>query len=174
MGKGFEINRRAIRKIGHEIGKEFAKNPVPVPLESDVSGVRLPAGPVTNNYNGPVVTVHGDNAQLAWDNQTVTQTQSHDIAPGYEELAGVITGLLAALPALGLSDDDEQEVKSTAEAVLGEVLKDEPDQAPIKRGITMLMGMLAPIGTGVGTAVSDESAELAKTLIEGLGSNLPF
>lgn len=38
----------------------------------------------------------------------------------------------------------------------------------------MLRGMLAPIGTGVGTAVSDESAELAKTLIEGLGSNLPF
>jgi len=100
--------------------------------------------------------------------------QNQDIAPGYEELAKVITGLLASLPALGLSDDDEQEAKSTAETVLGEVVKDEPDPGRIKRGITMLRGLLAPIGTGVGTAVSDESAELAKTLIEGLSSTLPF
>ncbi|MGL4745817.1 MAG: hypothetical protein ACRCXL_15700 [Dermatophilaceae bacterium] len=174
MGKGFNINRQAIREMSQEIEKEFAKNPVRVPLESDASGVRFPAATVTNNYHGPVVTVHGDNAQLAWDNQMVSQTQNQDIARGYEELAKVVTGLLASLPALGLSDDDEQEAKSTAETVLGEVVKDEPDQGRIKRGITMLRGLLAPIGTGVGTAVSDESAELAKTVIKGLGSTLPF
>ncbi|SEV86481.1 hypothetical protein SAMN05421595_0129 [Austwickia chelonae] len=39
---------------------------------------------------------------------------------------------------------------------------------------TVITGLLAPIGTGVGTAVSDESTELAKTLIEGLGSAPPF
>ena len=174
MGKGFEINKQAIRKMSREIEKEFAKNPVRVPLEADASGVTFPAGTITNNYHGPVVTVHGDNAQLAWDNQTVNQTQNQDIAPGYEELAKVVTGLLASLPALGLSGDDEQEAKATAESVLGEVVKDEPDQGRIKRGITMLRGLLAPIATGVGTAVSGEAAELSKTLIEGLGSTLPF
>lgn len=174
MGKGIEINKQAIRKMSREIEKEFAKNPVRVPLEADASGVTFPAGTITNNYHGPVVTVHGDNAQLAWDNQTVNQAQNQDIAPGYEELAKVVTGLLVSLPALGLSRDDEQEAKATAESVLGEVVKDEPDQDRIKRGITMLRGLLAPIATGVGTAVSGEAAELSKTLIEGLGSTLPF
>lgn len=174
MGKGFEINKQAIRKMSREIEKEFAKNPVRVPLEADASCMTFPASTITNNYHGPIVTVHGDNAQLAWDTQTVNQTQNQDIAPGYEELAKVVTGLLASLPALGLSRDDEQEAKATAESVLGEVVKDEPDQGRVKRGITMLRGLLAPLATGVGTAVSGEAAELSKTLIEGLGSTLPF
>ncbi|MGL5826773.1 MAG: hypothetical protein ACRCYU_18480 [Nocardioides sp.] len=174
MGKGFEINRRAIQKMSKEIEKEFARNPVRVPLEADASGVTFPAAAVTNNYHGPVVTVHGDNVQLAWDNQTVNQTQNQDIAPGYEELAKVVTGLLVSLPALGLSDADEQEAKATATTVLGEVVKDEPDQGRIKRSITMLRGLLAPIATGVRTAASDESAELSTRLIDGLGSTLPF
>lgn len=174
MGKGFEINKQAIRKMSREIEKEFAKNPVRVPFETDASGVTFPAATVTNNYHAPVVTVHGDNARLAWDNQTVSQTQNQDIAPGYEELAKVVTGLIASLHALGLSDDDGQEAKSTAETVLGEVVKEEPDRGRIKRGITMLRGLLAPIATGVGTAVSDESAELSRTLIERLGSSLPL
>lgn len=174
MGKGFEINRQGIRQLQRELEKEFAKNPVRVPLESDAGDVRFPAASVTNNYSGPVVTVHGDNAQVAWDSQTVSQTQSQDIAPGFEELAKVITALIASLPSLGLSDDDEQEAKSTAEVVLGEVVKDEPDHGRVKRSITMLRGLLAPVGTGVGSTVSEESAELARTLIERLGSVLPF
>lgn len=174
MGKGFEINKQAIRKMTREIENEFAKNPVRVSLEADASGVTFPAGTITNNYHGPVVTVHGDNAQLAWDNQTVNQTQNQDIAPGYEELTKVVTGLLASLPALGLSGDDEQEAKDAAVSVLGEVVEDEPDQGRIRRGIIMLKGLLAPIATGVGTTISGEAAELSKTLIKGLGSTLPF
>lgn len=171
---GFKINKQAIRKMTQEIEKEFAKSPVRVPLQADPSGATFPATSVTNNYHGPVVTVNANNAQLAWDNQTVHQTQQHDIAPGYEALAKLLTGLLASLPAFGLPNGDVDEAKSTAETVLGEVVKDEPDQGVIKRGVTMLKGLLAPVAAGVGTAVSGESAELAKMVIEGLGSSLPF
>lgn len=85
----------------------------------------------------------------------------------------MISGLLASFPTLGLPGD-EQEAKASAESVLGEVVKDEPDQGRNKRGIKMLRGLLAPIATGVGTAVSGEAAVLSKMLIEGLGSTLPF
>lgn len=174
MAGEFKINKQAIRKMTQEIEKEIAKNPVRVPLEADPTGMTFPATSVTNNYHGPVVTVNGDNAQLAWENQAVNQEQNQDIAAGFEGLAKVLTGVLASLPALSLSDNDSAEAKSTAESVLGELVKEEPDESVIKRGVTMLKGLLAPVATGVGLAVSGESAELAKTVIEGLGSTLPF
>jgi hypothetical protein len=37
----------------------------------------------------------------------------------------------------------------------------------------MLKGLLAPIGAGVAKAVTEESAEAARQLIESLGSSLP-
>lgn len=86
----------------------------------------------------------------------------------------MLTGLLASLPAFGLSELDAEEARVTAEIVLGEVVKAEPDQGAIKRSVTMLKGLLAPVAAGVTAAVSGESAELAKTVIEGLGSTLPF
>jgi len=171
----FQINKQAIRKMTREMEKEFAKNSVRVPIEADPNVSRfLPATTITNNYHGPVVTVHGDNAQLAWDNHGVNQTQNRDIAPGFEELARVLTGLLASLSTLDLPEEDAEDVQSTAETVLGEVITEEPDHGTIKRGVTMLKGLLAPMATGVGTAVSVESAGLAKTVIEGLGRSLPF
>lgn len=173
MGKGFEINENAIRRMTREIQREFDKNPIHIPLEAEAPGTAFPSA-VTNNYHGPVVTIHGNNAQLAWDNETATQTHNQTITPGYEELAKAVTGMLASLPALGLPKDDELEAKSAAESVLGEVIKDEPDQNRIKQGITMLKGLLAPVATGVGEAISAESADLATTLIHSLGTTLPF
>ena len=157
-----------------EIEKEFAKNPIRVPMEADPSGVAFPTASITNNYNGPVVPVHGDNAQLAWGNETANQTQTHDIAPGFEALAKVLAGLLTGLAGLGLTDADADEAKVTAETVLSEVVKPKPDRGIIKRGATMIKGLLAPVATGIGTAVSAESAEFAKTVIEGLGSSVRF
>lgn len=61
-----------------------AKNPVRVPLQADHSGLQLPAATTVNNYNGPVVTVTGDHAQLAWNNNDVAQNQTatEQVAPG--------------------------------------------------------------------------------------------
>lgn len=90
MASGFKINKQGILQFTRELEREFAKHPVRVPVEADPHGLK-PALTV-NNYNGPVVTVTGDHAQLAWDNSgTATQAQSRveEIAPGYEDLAAL-------------------------------------------------------------------------------------
>lgn len=175
MANGFRINRQGIQQLQRDLEREFARHPVRVPLEGDTRGVTFPSSTTVNNYHGPVVTVNGDHTQLAWNNEAVNQNQARveEIAPGYETIARVLTALLAAVNDLGLQEDEVAELTSNAEAVLEEITKPEPERTLVKRGVTMLMGLLAPIVTGVKEAVSDESADLARTFIEGLGT-LPF
>lgn len=147
MASGFKINKQGIRMMTREIEREFAKNPVQVPLEADPRAVSLPSATTVHNYHGPVVTVSGDHAQIAWGNGEVQQTQNRveQVAPGYEELARLVTDLLANLANFNLDDAEEAEIRSNAENVLGEVVKVERDQGVIKRGLTMLKGILAPV-----------------------------
>lgn len=161
-----------MRQLQRELEREFAKHPVRVPLQADSRGVAFPSSTIVNNYHGPVVTINGDHAQLAWNNETVNQSEARveQIAPGYEDIARVLTALLAAMNDLGLAEDDEIELKSNAELVLEEITKPEPERNIVKRGVTLLKGLLAPVASGIAKAVSDESADLARTLIEGLGA----
>lgn len=176
MAGGFKINKQGIRKMTRDIEREFAKNPVKVPLEADPGAVSLPAATTVHNYHGPVVTVSGDHAQIAWGNEEVHQTQNRvdQVAPGYEELARLVADLLANLPTFSLNEADEDEIRVNAETVLNEVIKVEPDQGVIKRGLTMLKGILAPVGAGLSKAVTEESAEAAREVIDGLGNALPL
>ncbi|MFJ4175268.1 hypothetical protein [Microbacterium sp. NPDC089696] len=175
MASGFKINKQAIRKMTREIEREFAKNPVRVPLQADASDVRLPAATTINNYHGPVVTVTGDGAQLAWDNHDVAQGQARfqQVATGYEELADLVTRLLAGVGTFKLDPADQAELVAAGEEILHEAVKDDPDRGLVRRGITMLKGVLAPIASGVAKAVSDETAEMARDLISSLGEALP-
>lgn len=175
MAGGFKINKQGIRQMTREIEREFAKNPVRVPLQADPSAVQLPPATTVNNYNGPVVTVTGDHAQLAWNNHDVTQTQEHteQVAAGYEELADLVTRLLASLHSLSLDSEDETEAHATSETILREVVKTEPDGGIIKRSVTMLKGLLAPVASGISKTISQESAEAAQQMIESLGNALP-
>lgn len=175
MADGFKINEKAIRQMAREIEQEFAKHPVRVPLEADPSSMALAPALTVNNYNGPVVTVTGDHAQLAWNNGDVNQAQDRveQIAPGYEDLARVITDLLANLAAFSLGDD-EKDVRASAESVLVEVVKEQPDRGVVRRGLTMVKGFLAPIAAGIGAAATAETTEAARHVIETLGSSLPF
>jgi len=176
VASGFKINKRGIQQISREIEREFAKNPVRIPIEADPSGFALTPAVTVNNYHGPVVTVTGDHSQLAWNNGTVNQTQQRveQIAPGYEDLARTLTDLLANLTVLKLGEDDDAGVRDNVETVLSEVVKGTPDQGVIKRGLTMIKGLLAPIAAGIGAAVTAESTEVARHLIETLGNNLPL
>ena len=176
MAGGFKINKQAIRKMSREIEREFAKHPVWVPLEVDPGRVSLPPATTVNNYHGPVVTVNGDHAQIAWANRDVQQAQNRveQIAPGYERLAQLVTDLLANLPTFALDESDEVELRSSVDTVLSEVVKPEPDQKIIKRAVTMIKGLLAPIGAGVSQAATDETAEATRTVIDALGTVLPF
>lgn len=175
MASGFKINKQGIRQMTREIEREFAKNPVRVPLQADSTGVHLPPATTVNNYNGPVVTITGDHAQVAWNNHDVTQSRetTEQVAPGYEELADLVTRLLASLPSLTLDPDDDTEALATSETILREVVKTEPDRGIVKRGVTMLKGLLAPVSSGVSKAVTQESADLARQMIESLGNALP-
>ncbi|MGP5054393.1 hypothetical protein ACTXJ3_04675 [Brachybacterium paraconglomeratum] len=174
MASGFKINKQGIRQMTREIEREFAKNPVRVPLQADPSSVQLPPATTVNNYNGPVVTVTGDHAQLAWNNHDVVQTQesTEQIAPGYEELADLVTRLLASLSSLRLDPEDETEAQASSETILREVVKANPDRGIIKRSVTMLKGLLAPVAAGISKAVTQESSEAAQQMIESLGNAL--
>lgn len=176
MAGGFEINKQGIRKMAREIEREFAKNPVKVPLEADPGTVSLPAAATVHNYHGPVVSVSGDHTQIAWGNEEVQQVQNRveQVATGFEELARLVTDLLANLPVFSLNEADEAEIRENAETVLNEVTKVKPDQGVIKRGLTMLKGILAPVGAGLSKAVTEESAEAAREVIEALGNALPL
>ncbi|HCX86209.1 MAG TPA: hypothetical protein DHV14_13970 [Micrococcales bacterium] len=169
----FKINRQGIAQFTREIEREFAKNPIRVPVVADTGDITIPSATVVN-YHGPVVTVTGDHAQLAWNNETVKQGQKvQPIAEGYETLAATIAELLALLDQLDLDPSDAQDAREQSRELLEEVTKEAPDRNAVRRGVTMLKGLLAAAGTGVRTGVSAESAEAARALIEQLGNALP-
>lgn len=173
MASTFKINKQGVRQMMRDLEKEVAKNPIRVPVQVDpASPVVSSAAATVNNYHGPVVTVNGDHAQIAWGNENVTQTQfrTEEITPGFEDLARLVTDLLAKLASYHLTDADADEITSNAKAVLGEVVQSEPDRGLIRRSLTMIKGLLAPLATGVGRVATEESAKVAREAIEALGS----
>lgn len=175
MASGFKINKQAIKKMSRDIEREFAKHPVRVPLEADHRSVSLPAATMVNNYHGPVVTVNGDHAQVAWGNRDVQQESdaSGQVAPGYEQLAQLLTDVLASLSHLGLGEPDAADLRETAEEVLREVTHEEPNPGAVRRGVTFIKGLLAPIAAGLGKAVTQETTDAAREVIDALGTMLP-
>ncbi|WP_433272236.1 hypothetical protein ACQPZF_15840 [Actinosynnema sp. CS-041913] len=123
------------------------------------------------NYHGPVF--HGDvkDAQLAWNNTTVTQNQAHteQVAPGFEDVARVVADVLRRLSDLGLPAQDERDAAENANAVLAEVVRPEPDRGVVRRGLTAIKGTLAQLAAGLVTGATDGSTELAKELVKSLG-----
>lgn len=174
VASGFKINKQAIRKMSKEIEREFAKNPVRVPIEVDHQASSLPAATTVNNYHGPVVTVNGDQAQIAWNSDSIDQSQQHEqVAPGYEQLAKLLTDVLANLKTFPLEEAESVEVRTTANDILEELVKPVPEQSAVRRGVTIIKGLLAPIGVGLSKAATDATAESAREIIEALGVALP-
>jgi len=96
---GFKINREGIWRMSREIEREFAKHPIRVPIQAEPQGTTwpLPSSTTVNNYHAPVATANGDGTQLAWNSGSVHQSHEpvEQVAPGYEDLAHIITDLLA-------------------------------------------------------------------------------
>ena len=123
-------------------------------------------------------TITGDNNQVAAGTRgPVTQSlsivdNSTSVTAGYEDIAQLVRDLVVQrLPLLGLKDDDQQDVIEGAEVVLGEVVKDEPDRKIIRRALTTMRGVLASVFAGVNQAVTDESAEVARTVFDQIGAS---
>jgi hypothetical protein len=160
-----------------DIQKEFDKHPIKVPINVDEPD--LPTGHVlpdhtTINY-GPVIHGSADGAQLAWNNSgTVNQAQNSgdQIAPGFELLAQALISTREGLPRLGLADDDLTDAQAAADDALAEVIQPEPDRGKLRRAVTALKGLLAPIATGLAAGASAGAQDFARTAIEQLGSHI--
>lgn len=172
MASGFKINKQAIAQMTRELEREFNKNGgIRINVEADASGVPNGLG-TYNNYSGPVLISHGDHAQIAFGNRDVNQSQNNtaEVTPGFEDLAAVLATLLQQLSDVALDDDDKATAQEVGEQLLTEVTQPEPDRGVLRRGITALKGVLAPIAAGlsagVGQAVNDETQEWAHKGLE--------
>lgn len=173
MPSGFRINKQEVRKMTRALQRELDRNPVRLPVAGP-SGALPHAGAPSVTYNAPVVTVHGDNASIAWDNGTAIQTHNAGpVAPGYEALAGLVNTLLSRLEHLHMPEDDDAEARTQAKELLNEVVKPNPDRSIVKRCVTMLNGLLTAAITGAGHAVTTETVDHTRTLIDQLIGALP-
>ena len=167
---GFKINRQAIARMTREIQREFDKHPISVPIKGEP---RIHDRGSTV-YNGPVVNVLGDGAQLAWDNRDVYQgrREQQEIAPGFEAITQALVSTLEHLAEVGLNKEDRITAEDAASDVLSEVTKESPDRGVIRRGVAIVKGILAPLAVGARAGVSDSAREWAKTAVEQLTSTL--
>lgn len=167
------IDRQAIAKMMRNIQREFDKHPIRVPVETD--GPALPTGAMYGStiYNGPVFHGDANGAQLAWGNQTVNQirNRSQQIAPGFEAIAQAVVRTLERLPAVGLTEQDQQDAEDAAREILTEVTEPEPDRGKVRRALSALKGLLAPVAVGLTAGTAEGAQEWAKTAIEQLGTH---
>jgi hypothetical protein len=170
VAEGFKINKRGIEEMMKELQREFDKHAIRVAVQTEDDGTTV-MGSSTTNYYGPVVTIDGDHAQVAWDNDSVTQNQMHteQVTEGYESLAAAVVEVLKGLQSVGLATEDRLTADEAGKQVLTEITQPKPDRASVKRGLTMLMGVLAPIVAGGSVAIEESARQWATTAIEQLG-----
>lgn len=128
----------------------------------------------TVNYNGPVIQGDANGARLAWGNQDVdqSQTDTQQIAPGFEPIAQAVTKTLEQLSMAGLSERDQEDAEEAAKEVLTEVTQPEPNQGKIRRALAALKHLLAPVTAGAAAGAGAGAQQWARTAIEHL--QLPF
>lgn len=166
------IDKAAIARMMRDIQREFDQHKIRIPVSAESAGI-LPGG-TTNVYNGPVIQGDANGAQLAWGNETVHQNQHNieEIAPGYEALALAVTRTLEGLAAVDIPEEDRRDAETAATEILREVTRSRPDRGLIRRSVSALKGLLAPLALAAQAGVSDEVRDWARTAIEQLGSGL--
>jgi hypothetical protein len=166
--EGFGVNHDSIARMMQEIQESFDRHPIRVPVNAD-----RPV-PGTTIYNGPVI--HGDasGARLAWGNHDVdqSQTETQQIASGFEPIAQAVARTLEQLSVAGLSQQDQEDAEAAADEVLSEVTRSEPNQGRIRRALAALKHLLTPVAAGVMAGAGEGAQEWAKSAIEHL--HLPF
>jgi hypothetical protein len=170
MSNGFKINRTEIAKMTKELQREFDKHPIQVPVQpSTRRATAAPAAVV--HHHGTTVNITGDGAQVAWGNSgPVTQNRVEAVAPGLEAIAELLATVLGNAGAYGLGSDDEAELRQAAEDALAETTGEAPDVHKLRRSVTFIKGLLAPVVAGVSAGVTHESTELARHTISALTS----
>lgn len=141
---------------------------------ADVSAYlrRQETGSSPTTYNGPVFQGDVDGAQLAWNNQSVTQNHNRveQVTPGFEALAKAVTEVLQLVPGMDLPAEGREDVDAASNDILAEIVRDEPRPGPIRRSVRVLRTWFTPIAAagaaGAGLGVSDGAQEAARRAIE--------
>lgn len=169
MARNSGVNKRAVAQLMNGLQREFDKHKITVPIEATGPGVV--AGP-TAVYNGPMITVNGDHAQIAWGNNEVTQTQTSQdqVAPGFEQVAVALVNILRDLNGVDLSAEEREVAEEAAKTTLEEITKEQPNPGIVRRGIAAVRGVLAPLALGAQAGASEGAKAWAKTAIEQLPS----
>jgi hypothetical protein len=125
----------------------------------------------SNVYNGPVIHVTGDRAQIAWNNEQVSQAQgSQSITPGYEGVAKVVSEVLAHFQAAQLDEDDKSIARESADTVLHEVVKASPNHTVIKRCLAALRGIGSQVTAGIGSGMENAAHDGVRSTLEALAA----
>lgn len=124
-------------------------------------------GGAQSALQAPVVNVYGDHAQVAFGNESVTQ-QSHVVTSGYADLADTVRDVLNHLD--DIDENSRPLVVDSANEVLGELIKPEPDTSIVQRGLAQLRGVLAPVALATATGAGKEFSEWAIAVIGKLTS----
>lgn len=126
-----------------------------------------------NRFYGPVIHGNVTDSQLAWGNQTVSQSGGqHDeaVAPGFEEIAAVVSKIVAEAANFGLNDDGKGDIEAVGRELLTEVETGEPDRGKIRRWVASLKGILTPLAVQAGAGAGEGVHELAQQAVEALGN----
>lgn len=117
-------------------------------------------------YNGPVIFSSGDHVQIAWNNESVTNTSSSSqVAPGFESLGEAVVEALRVIIESGqFQREDRSFAEESARLVLQEVTKDQPDPSILRRALAGLRGVLV---TATNTAVGATARALVDRLVLG-------
>jgi hypothetical protein len=93
------------------------------------------------------------------------------VAPEYESVATAVAEVLRGLPGPGLTEEESQAAESTPRDVLAEVVKPEPDQGLVRRGLAALRGFLAPVllGAQLGAKKWGRGVDASGDRVAGLG-----
>lgn len=141
-----------------------------------------PIGDATNSlsdthlHTSTNTTVTGDNNQIAAGihgavDQAMSIDSSTTVAADYQNIEKVIRDLLDQLPRLSLDEPDEEDLRSDAQTVLGEIVSSEPDKRIIRRALNGLRGLLSPLALGVSQAATAESAEIARQAFDHINAS---
>lgn len=119
-----------------------------------------PASPTSqghHTYNGPVVIINGDQAQVAWNGGSVNRTDNA-IAQEFTALAVAVTDALK-LVVTGADPDEAQVAEDASKEILEELTKKEPERKKVRAGLATLRGILTTVTTAAATGSAGGAIE---------------
>ncbi|MCA1186184.1 MULTISPECIES: hypothetical protein [unclassified Saccharopolyspora] len=124
----------------------------------------------TNIYNGPVINIAGNQAQLSWEDVRHPGTRNEQTALDFEQLASSVLLTMRNLHSCELGETDLTIAESTGRDVLEEAARPEPNSGRIQRGLAALRALLGPLATGAAEGAEEGARELARTAVGQLNS----